>query len=73
MLRLTRISEETPQILTVTVATDFRTVVPSISIASVISSTHRLFADTTRPVLPFAVYETQRLLRVTFLNGAPPR
>lgn len=71
VLRLTRIPEETPQISTVTVVTDFRTVVPSISIANVISSTHRLFADTTRPVLPFAVYETQRLLRVSFLNGVP--
>jgi hypothetical protein len=73
VLRLTRIPEETPQISSVTVTTDFRTVVASISIANVISSTHQLFADTTRPVLPFAVYETQRLLRVTFLNGAPPR
>ncbi|HTE43803.1 MAG TPA: carboxypeptidase-like regulatory domain-containing protein [Gemmatimonadaceae bacterium] len=77
VLRLTRIPDETPQIVAVTVVTEFRTIVSSIAIASSISSTHRLAADTTRPVLPMAAYETQRLLRVTFLkikpSGATPK
>ena len=71
VLRLTRIPDETPQIASVTVITEFRAVVPSIAIASSISSTHRLFADSTRPVLPMAAYETQRLLHVTFLKTKP--
>lgn len=72
VLRLTRIPEETPEIASVVVTTDFRTIVPSIAIASLITSTHRLWADTTRPVLPLAVHETQRLLRVDWLNIKPP-
>lgn len=71
VLRLTRIPDETPQIASVTVVTEFRAIVPSIAIASSITSTHRLFADSTRPVLPIAAYETQRLLRVTFLKTKP--
>ena len=71
VLRLTQIPEETPQIASVTVVTEFRSIVPSISIASTISSTHRLFADSTRPVLPMAAYETQRLIHVTFLKTKP--
>jgi hypothetical protein len=71
VLRLTRIPEETPQIAGVTVTTEFRTIVPSIAIALYISSTHRLFADSTRPVLPKAAYETQRLVHVTFLKTKP--
>lgn len=71
VLRLTRIPDETPQIVEVVVVTEFRTIVPSIAIASSISSTHRLAADSTRPVLPMAAYEMQRLLRVTFLKTKP--
>ena len=71
VLRLTRIPEETPQIASVTVVTEFRAIVPSIAIPSSISSTHRLFADSTRPVLPMAAYETQRLIHVTFLKTKP--
>lgn len=71
VLRLTRIPQQTPQIATVEVTTDFQTVVPSIAIASLISSANRLHADTTRPVLPLVSYETQRLLDVRFVNGKP--
>ena len=72
VLRLTRIPDETPEIASVVVTTDFRTIVPSIAIANLIISTHRLWADTTRPVLPLAVHETQRLLRVNWLGVKPP-
>jgi hypothetical protein len=71
VLRLTRIPDETPQIESVTVVTEFKEIVPSISIASSISSVHRLFADSTRAMLPLAAYETQRLLRVIFLKDRP--
>jgi hypothetical protein len=71
VLRLTRIPPETPEISSVTVTTEFRTIVPWISIVSSISSVHQLWTDTTRPVLPYAAYETQRLLGVTFLVEKP--
>jgi hypothetical protein len=47
--------------------TSIRTIVPWISISSV----HRLSTDMTRPVLPQAAYEMQRLVGVTFLEGKP--
>jgi hypothetical protein len=71
ILRLTRLPPETPEIASVSVVTEFRTVVPSISIVSSISSIHRLHADTTRAVLPLTAYETQRLLGVVFLKTRP--
>jgi hypothetical protein len=71
VLRLTRVPPETPEIVSVSVVTEFRTIVPSISIVSSISSVNRLAADSTRPVLPMAAYETQRLLGVTFLKTKP--
>ncbi len=70
-LRLTRIPDETPQIAAVEVVTDFGEVVPSISIPSTIRSVHVLHTDRTRPILPDTVYETQRMLRVSFLRSKP--
>ncbi|HEY4218097.1 MAG TPA: carboxypeptidase-like regulatory domain-containing protein [Gemmatimonadaceae bacterium] len=71
VLRLTRIPPETPEISSVNVVTEFRSVVKWISIVSSISSVHQLFTDETRPVLPKTAYETQRLLDVTFLKEKP--
>jgi Carboxypeptidase regulatory-like domain len=71
VLRLTKIPPETPEISSVTTTTEFRTVVPWISIVSSISSVHRLSTDMTRPVLPYAAYENQRLLGVVFLKEKP--
>jgi hypothetical protein len=72
VIRLTKIPEETPEIASVVVVTEFRVLVPSIAIAASISSVHALLTDLTRPVLPMTVYENQRLLKVTFLKGSPP-
>lgn len=71
VLHLTKIPDETPEIRTISVTTDFTTVVPSIAIASLISSIHRLKSDSTRPLLPFVASETQKLVRVTFLDKRP--
>ncbi|MEO7083294.1 MAG: carboxypeptidase-like regulatory domain-containing protein [Gemmatimonadaceae bacterium] len=71
VLRLTKIPEQTPQIVAAEVLTEFREVLPSIALMSVIRSTNTLSADPTRPILPDAVHETQRLLRVMFLKGKP--
>ncbi len=71
VLRLTRIPDQTPQITDVEVITEFREVLPSIPVIAEVRSTHKLSADPTRPVLPDAAHETQRLIRVTFLNGRP--
>jgi hypothetical protein len=70
-LRLTRIPDETPQIAAVEVVTDFREIVPSISVPSTIQSVHVLHTDRTRPVLPDTAYEIQRMLRLTFLKTRP--
>lgn len=70
-LRLTRIPDETPQIAAVEVVTDFSEVVPSISIPATIRSVHVLHTDRTRPILPDTTYETQRMLRVSFLRSKP--
>ncbi len=71
VLQLTRIPPETPEIASVSVVTEFRTVVPWISIVSSISSVHALKTDMARPVLPMTAYETQRLLDVRFLKTKP--
>ena len=71
ILRLTRIPEQTPEIATVDATTDFAEIYPSISLASEIRSTHALWTDRTRPVLPDVQHEIQRLLRVTFEKGKP--
>jgi hypothetical protein len=71
VLRLTKIPEQTPQIIEVEVITEFREVLPSIPLLASIRSIHTLSADPTRPILPDAVHETQRLLRVMFLKGRP--
>jgi hypothetical protein len=71
VLRLTKIPEQTPQIVAVEAVTDFREVLPSIPLIESIQSTHTLSADPTRPILPSSVHESQRLLRVMFLKGKP--
>jgi hypothetical protein len=71
VLRLTRIPAETPEIASVSVVTEFREVVPWISVVSSIASVHGLKTDLSRPVLPMTAYETQRLLGVTFLKSKP--
>lgn len=71
VLRLTHIPDQTPQISAVEVVTDFREVLPSIPIVAAITSTHVLWTDRTRPVLPDTAYETQRLMHVAFLRGKP--
>ena len=62
-LRLTRVPDETPQISAVEVVTDFREVVPSIAVPSIIRSVHVLYTDRTRPMLPDTAYEIQRMRR----------
>ncbi len=70
-LRLTRVPDEAPQIAAVEVVTDFREIVPSISVPSTIQSVHVLHTDRTRPVLPDTAYETQRMVGLTFLKTRP--
>ncbi len=70
-LRLTRVPDEVPQIAAVEVVTDFREIVPSISVPSTIHSAHVLHTDRTRPVLPDTAYEIQRMVGLTFLKTRP--
>lgn len=70
-LRLTSIPDEAPQIAAVEVVTDFREIVPSISVPSTIRSAHALHTDRTRPVLPDTAYETQRMVGLAFLKSRP--
>jgi hypothetical protein len=70
-LRLTRIPDETPQIAAVEVVTDFREIMPSISVPTTIQSVHVLHTDRTRPVLPDTTYEIQRMVRLAFLKTRP--
>jgi hypothetical protein len=70
-LRLTRIPDEAPQIAAVEVVTDFREIVPSISVPSTIRSVHVLHTDRTRPVLPDTAYEIQRMVGLKFLKARP--
>jgi hypothetical protein len=70
-LRLTRIPDETPQIAAVEVVTDFREIMPSISVPWTIQSVHVLHTDRTRPVLPDTTYEIQRMVRFAFLKTRP--
>lgn len=70
-LRLTRVPDEVPQIAAVEVVTDFREIVPSISVPSTIKSAHVLHTDRTRPVLPDTAYEIQRIVGLTFLKTRP--
>ena len=70
-LRLTRVPEAVPQISAVEVITDFREIMPSISVPASIRSAHVLHTDRTRPVLPDTAYETQRMVGLTFLKTRP--
>jgi hypothetical protein len=70
-LRLTRIPDATPQIAAVEAVTDFREILPSISVPSAIRSVHALHTDRTRPVLPDTAYETQRMVGLSFLKARP--
>lgn len=70
-LRLTRIPDEAPQIAAVETVTDFREIMPSISVPGTIQSAHALHTDRTRPVLPDTAYEIQRMVGLTFLKGRP--
>jgi hypothetical protein len=70
-LRLTTIPDEASQIAAVEVVTDFREIVPSISVPSTIRSVHVLHTDRTRPVLPDTAYEIQRMVGLTFLKARP--
>ncbi len=70
-LRLTRIPDEVPQIAAVEVVTDFKEIMPSISVPSTIQSVHVLHTDRTRPVLPDTAYEIQRMVALTFLKARP--
>jgi len=70
-LRLTRVPDATPQIAAVEVVTEYREIMPSISVPWTIQSVHVLHTDRTRPVLPDTAYETQRMVRLTFLKGRP--
>jgi hypothetical protein len=70
-LRLTRIPDETPQIAAVEVVTDFREIMPSISVPWTIQSAHVLHTDRTRPVLPDTAYEIQHMVRLVFVKGRP--
>ena len=70
-LRLTRIPDEVPQIAAVEVVTDFKEIMPSISVPATIRSVHVLHTDRTRPVLPDTAYEIQRMVALTFLKTRP--
>jgi len=70
-LRLTRIPDAVPQIAAVEVVTDFREIMPSISVPATIQSVHVLHTDRTRPVLPDTAYEIQRMVGLTFLKTRP--